>query len=114
MAGGLDAQQSGCKAVARAQSWNLLGAFGCSFGSTPFGHENDDEQQHLMTEEGLMRRSLILGILALSATPAFPQNRTSDETAIRANVAALETGVNKRDYAAIYAADADVIVSDGP
>lgn len=60
---------------------------------------------------------LVLTILALTATPMLPQGRTSDETALRAKVAAFEAAINKRDMsgvAALYATDADVIVSDGP
>ncbi len=45
------------------------------------------------------------------------QNRTSDEAAIRGQVAAMEAAYNKRDtaaLAAIYATDGDVMMVAGP
>jgi len=64
-----------------------------------------------------MRSLLVLSMLTLNVIPALSQSRTADETALRAKVAALEAGINKRDYAGVGAlctTDADVIVSDGP
>ena len=54
--------------------------------------------------------------IAIAATPAAAQSRAADEAAIRTRVTALEAAINQRDaaaYAALFAADGDLIVLDG-
>jgi uncharacterized protein (TIGR02246 family) len=51
------------------------------------------------------------------SSKAPERNQTSDEEAIRAQIAASETAINKRDFAAIapmYAPDGDAVIADGP
>lgn len=61
---------------------------------------------------------LILSIILMSCRTAEQmQDRTNDETAIRAVIAANEEAGNKRDYegvAATYAPDGDMMRYDGP
>jgi uncharacterized protein (TIGR02246 family) len=55
--------------------------------------------------------------VAVCITPVSAQNPAADETAVRGTVTALTNAINKRDavsYSALFAADADVIVIDGP
>ncbi len=54
--------------------------------------------------------------IAVTATPSVAQNRAADEAAVRVRVTALEAAINQRDaaaYAALFAADGDLIVLDG-
>ena len=65
----------------------------------------------------MRRLILVLTVLALLVTPALPQNKTADESALRARVGAFEAALNKRDLAAVaalFAPDADTIVNDAP
>ncbi len=64
-----------------------------------------------------MRMFLVGAVLALGAASVFSQSRVADETALRAQVAAFEAAINKRDMAgvaALFAPDADLIVLNGP
>ena len=64
-----------------------------------------------------MRRLMVLAVFIVSVQTALPQSRSADEAALRAQVAAFESSVNKRNIpgvGALYAADADVIMNDAP
>ena len=61
---------------------------------------------------------VLLGSLAVAllVAPVRAQDRAADETAIRNRVAALTNALNRRDaaaFAALFTADADVIVLEG-
>lgn len=64
----------------------------------------------------ILQRSMVL-VLALSMAALLEPDRAGDEAAIRAQVAAYESGVNQRDAAAVadlYTTDGDLIRDDGP
>jgi uncharacterized protein (TIGR02246 family) len=64
-----------------------------------------------------MRWTLPLISVVLVARPAWAQGHSGDEASIRANVAAYEAAINKRDGAAVsalFAPDGDYIFFDGP
>lgn len=64
-----------------------------------------------------MRSIAIALAVVCGATSLSAQSRAADETAIRANAAAIESAINKRDAVALgafFTADADEINVDGP
>src|SRR5262245_36907750 len=64
-----------------------------------------------------MRLSVAVLVVAALVTSLTAQERTADEAAVRSRVTALANAINARDaasYAAMFAADADVIIIDGP
>jgi uncharacterized protein (TIGR02246 family) len=53
----------------------------------------------------------------VSSSQAPQQNQAGDEQTIRAQVAASEAAINKRDFtaiAALYTPDGDAVIADGP
>jgi uncharacterized protein (TIGR02246 family) len=64
-----------------------------------------------------MRSVIAAMAFVLTVQPLAAQGRAADESALRERVAAFEAAINTRNYpvlAALYDADADLIVIDGP
>lgn len=62
-----------------------------------------------------MRVALAVAAIATFATPLGAQDRTADEVAVRNQVAATATALNRRDaaaFAALFTVNADAIILD--